>query len=128
MPRFGAVAGIYLPGLAATVGRNLGKQLLENTDIRTRIGCRIGTCGSSVFGPAADPRAHYLHSRSTEMHVMLARPPAWRPTIEIDRLQRALELRELVNRSYLPDTAKPFNVRTLRSLIDDIQVEQAMTA
>jgi hypothetical protein len=125
---FGAVAGIYLPGPAVTVGRKAGKALLDNTDIRTRIGCRIGACGRSVSGPAADPREHYLHARAGEMAVMLQRPAPWRPSMEKDRLSRALELRELINGRYLSADVKPLGTRTLRSLIDDIDVERAMTA
>lgn len=125
---FGAVAGIYLPGPAATVGRKAGKALLDNTDIRTRIGCRIDGCGRSVSGPAADPREHYLHARAGEMAAMLDRPAPWRASMEKDRLSRALELRELINGRYLTSDVKPLGTRTLRSLIDDIDVERAMTA
>jgi hypothetical protein len=125
---FGAVAGIYLPGPAATVGRKAGKALLENTDIRTRIGCRIGGCGKSVAGPAADPREHYLHARAGEMAAMLARPAPWRASMEKDRLGRALELRELINGKYLGGDVRPLGTRTLRSLIDDIDVERAESA
>lgn len=123
--RFGAVAGIYLPGPALTVGRKIGAALLANTDIRTRISCRLGTCGASVEGPARDPRGHYLHSRTTEMAALLARPAAWRATTEMDRLRRALELRELINERYLGTDVRPFKTRTLRSLINDIEVERA---
>jgi hypothetical protein len=125
---FGAAAGIYLPGPAITIGRKAGNALLQNTDIRTRIGCRIGSCGTSVSGPALDPREHYLHARSGEMDAVLSRPAPWRPTIELDRLARALELRNLINRSYLSDDVRPLNTRTLQSLIEDIQVERAQTA
>lgn len=125
---FGAVAGIYLPGPAVTVGRKAGKTLLDNTDIRTRIGCRIDGCGRSVSGPAADPREHYLHARAAEIAAMLERPAPWRASMEKDRLSRALELRELINGRYLTSDVKPLGTRTLRSLIDDIDVERAMTA
>lgn len=123
--RFGAVAGIYLPGPAITVGRKAGGALLENVDIRIRIGCRRGPCGNSVSGPALDPRAHYLHARAAEMDSMLSRPVAWRATSEIERLRRALELRELINSAYLTATVRPLNTRTVRSLIDDIEIERA---
>jgi hypothetical protein len=126
--RFGAVAGIYLPGPAITVGRKAGKALLDNTDIRTRIGCRIGSCGNSVSGPAVDPREHYLHARAHEMDALMTRPSAWRATVEIDRLRRALELRELINAHYLTPEIRPLKTRTLESLINDIEVERAMTA
>lgn len=126
--RFGAVAGIYLPGLAATLGRRAGARLLGNTDIRTRIGCRIGRCGQSVNGPAADPREHYLHARAAEMAAMLGKPAPWRATGEVDRLRRAAELRDLINSRYLNEDVRPLNTRTLRSLIDDIEGERAQIA
>lgn len=126
--RFGATAGIYLPGPAATVGRRAGASLLSNTDIRTRIGCRVGACGQSVSGPAADPREHYLHARASEMATMLGKPAPWRATGEIDRLRRAAELRDLINSRYLTKEVRPLKTRTLRSLIDDIEGERAETA
>lgn len=123
--RFGATAGIYLPGPAVTLSRKAGAALLDNTDIRTRIGCRLGSCGQSVAGPARDPREHYLHARAHEMDQLLTRPEPWRPTAEMDRLRRALELRELINEHYLTADMQKLNTRTLRSLLDDIEVEQA---
>jgi hypothetical protein len=124
----GALAGIYLPGPAATVGRRAGAALLDNTDIRTRIGCRLGGCAQSVRGPAGDPRDHYLHARANSMAELLTRPAPWRANAERDRLLRAVELRDLINRSYLSDTVNPLKTRTLRSLLDDIAGEQAMSA
>jgi hypothetical protein len=123
--RFGATAGIYLPGPAITLSRKAGAALLGNTDIRTRIGCRLGICGQSVAGPARDPREHYLHARAHEMNELLRRPEPWRPTAEMDRLRRALELRELINEHYLTADVRKLNTRTLRSLLDDIEVELA---
>lgn len=125
--RFGAIAGIYLPGPAITVGRRAGASLLGNTDIRTRIG-RIGACGQSVSGPAADPREHYLHARASEMAYMLGKPAPWRATGELERLRRAVELRDLINSRYLTEDVRPLKTRTLHSLIDDIASEQARTA
>lgn len=124
----GALAGIYLPGPAATVGRKPGALLLAKTDIRTRIGCRLGTCGHSVEGPTRDPRAHYLHARADEMSQLLARPARWRAATEIDRLRRAVELRTVINEHHLTDGLTPIRTRTLTSLINDIEVEQALTA
>jgi hypothetical protein len=126
--RFGAIAGIYLPGPAATLGRRAGASLLGNTDIRTRIGCRIGRCGQSVNGPATDPREHYLHARAAEMAAMLGKPAPWRATGEIDRLRRAAELRDLINSRYLTKDVRPLKTRTLHSLIDDIEDERAQSA
>lgn len=47
----GAIAGIYLPGLMGVVGRQHGAVLLANTDIRTKIGCRLDSCGTNIKGP-----------------------------------------------------------------------------
>lgn len=121
----GPQSGIYLPGIAYTAPPKVGKALLENTDLRTRVSCRIGICGSSVRGPLADPRAHYLHSRAHEAAALEERPPTWRATMETDRLRRALELRGLINRAYLPEDAPVLKTRTLSSLIDDIESERA---
>lgn len=122
----GAVAGIYLPGAAATVSRTAGAALLGHSDIRLRLGCRLGECGRSVAGPTHDPRAHYLHARAQEMEQVLSQPPRWRATREIDRLHRAIELREIINLRYRLPGVPELKTRTLRSLIDDIQGEQAV--
>lgn len=120
----GALAGVYLPGVAATVSRTAGAALLGHSDIRLRVGCRLHDCGRSVAGPTQDPRAHYLHARAHEMAQSLSQPPRWRATREIDRLRRALELRELINQRYQLPGVPELKTRTLRSLIDDIQGEQ----
>ncbi|GAB5901799.1 hypothetical protein OKHIL_76100 [Mycolicibacterium mageritense] len=120
----GAVGGIYLPRLGATVSAKAARQLLSHTDIRTRVGCRIGSCGNSVTGPLDNRRAHYLHSRSAEVAEMLSRPAPWRGAMEIDRLTEAISLRERVNEHYLSDDVHKLGTRTLRSLIDEIQHEQ----
>ena len=120
----GAAAGIYLPRLGATVSAKAARQLLSHTDIRTRVGCRIGSCRNSVTGPLDDRRAHYLHSRSSEVAEMLRRPAPWRGAMEIDRLTEAIGLRERVNDHYLSDEVRKLGTRTSRSLIDEIQHEQ----
>ncbi len=122
--RGGSAAGIYLPGLGATVSAKAARQLLSHTDIRTRVGCRIGSCGTSVTGPLDNRRTHYLHSRSNEVAEMLKRPPPWRGAMEIDRLTVAIGLRERVNRHYLSDDVHTLGTRTLHNLIDEIQHEQ----
>lgn len=121
----GALAGIYLPGVAATVSRTAGAALLGHSDIRLRLGCRLEDCGRSVAGPTQDPRAHYLHARTHEMDQILRQPPRWRATRETDRLRRAIELRELINQRYRLPGVPELKTRTLRSLVDDIQGEQA---
>lgn len=123
----GPSSGIYLPGLALTVSRDRGKKLLSNTDIRSKITCRIGSCGASIAGPMEDPRTHYLHSRTAEMSALTSKPARWRPTLETDRLRRALELRSSINEHHLEGDT-PLKVRTLHSLIDDIEFEAAANA
>lgn len=123
-PGGGPTAGIYLPGIAATVTRRAGKKLLENTDIRTSLGCRIGSCSSSVRGPADDPRGHYLHARAREMSKMLERPEAWRPTLEIERLRQANQLRRRINKYYLGDDVTELKTRTLMSLVNGIEEQR----
>ena len=127
-PRFGAIAGIYLPGPMLLVGRKAGAALLADTDIRTKIGCRLGGCGTSINGPANDPRDHYLHARAHEVSATLAQPLAWRANLEQERLRRAVELRSLINEHYLPDGQHPLKTRTLKSLLDARTDGQAQTA
>ncbi|GAB3552200.1 hypothetical protein GCM10027404_22390 [Arthrobacter tumbae] len=117
--------GVYLPGLALTVSRATGTALLGHTDIRTRIGCRIGPCASSIKGPLDDNRGHYLHARAAEMQQLMAQPAAWRVKSETDRLARALELRKLINRKYLGKDEPQLNTRTLESILGQIGEEQA---
>lgn len=117
----GALAGIYLPGIAATVPRELGKKLLNNTDIRTSIGCRIGSCGDSVRGPADDIRGHYLHAKAAEMAKLQEAPPSWRPTIELNRLRSARELRVRLNTHHAPKDKPIIKTRTVRSLMDGLE-------
>lgn len=57
-PRFGAFAVIYLSGAMALVGRTAGADPPAKTDIRIRLGCRLGGCAASIKGPAHDPREH----------------------------------------------------------------------
>jgi hypothetical protein len=120
----GATAGIYLPRLAATIPAAAARDLLHNTDIRTRIGCRIGQCRNSVTGPLDDRRSHYLHARAADTAALLARPEAWRGSLEIDRLTEAIQLRDRINEHYLSDSVHQLKTRTLRSLVDEIQDRQ----
>ncbi|MFQ1002273.1 hypothetical protein [Modestobacter sp. SSW1-42] len=121
----GPIAGIYLPGAALTVSRKIGAGYLSNTDIRTRVGgCRLGACGSSVNGPANDPRGHYLHARAAEVDKLLTAPAPWRAGIEVDRLTRARELRLMINRKYRAEDGPELPVRTINSLLEDIATER----
>lgn len=118
------VAGIYLPAPSMLVTRAVGRALLANTDIRTKIGCRVGSCRESIAGPGLDPRAHYLHSRADEMRVLAEHPARWRAKAETDRLLRALEMRQLINRNHSDLLLAPLKLRTLRALLADIEREK----
>ncbi len=61
----GSKTRIYLPGLMLSTPAATGELLIADTAVRTRVGCRIGRCGSSINGPMLDPRQHYLHSHAT---------------------------------------------------------------
>ncbi len=121
----GGWEGIYLPGLAATVSRKVGETLLGHTDIRTRIGCRIGACADSIAGPLQDHKTHYMHARAAEMAELVAKPAPWRVPIELDRIQRAFDLRRLVNEQYRGNGQPELKTRTLSSLIEGIQQARA---
>lgn len=123
--RQGGGTGVYLPALAFTATPKLAKQLMEHSDLRLRIGCRIAKCGNDVRGPLLDPREHYLHSRDNEMGRMMEQPAGWRATSELERLHRALILRHRINKDYVAPGDPPIKTRTLDSLIDDIERAQA---
>lgn len=110
--------GVYLPGIAQTVSRSVAEALLGHSDIRLRLGCRLEGCATSVAGPTTDPRRHYLHVRAQEMDDLLQRPVPWRPTMETERLSKALALRELINDRYHDGLKTDLKTRTLRSLVD----------
>jgi hypothetical protein len=118
---FGAQAGLYLAPLAYTAPIKLGEALLATAGIRTRVGCRLGTCNDSVAGPSANPREHYLHARAHEADLVIERPAAWRITGELDRLRMAKNLRNQVNEKYLPAGRPPMKTRTLSALIDTLE-------
>lgn len=116
----GPAAGIYLPGIASTLPRRAAIALLEQTDIRGRLGCRIDRCGASIRGPLEDARGHYLHARSNDMAQLLQRPARWRATLEIERLRQAVTLRERINAHYLTDGVSELKTRTIHGLINDL--------
>lgn len=103
-----------------TVPRESGARLTDHTDVRTRIGCRTGHCARTLRGPVLDPRGHYLYAHAGHAAGLAGQPPAWRTHGQDDRLQRALELRNLINNRYLPAGMKPLHIRTLASLLTDI--------
>ena len=121
----GPRAGVYLPALAYTAPPNVAERLMQHSDLRVRIGCRLGKCGANVRGPLLDPREHYLHSRDTEMARMMEQPTGWRATSELERLRRALILRNRINRDYAAPGEPSIKTRTLDGLIEDIERVQA---
>jgi len=121
----GPRAGVYLPALADTAPPNVAERLMQHSDLRVRIGCRLGKCGTNVRGPLLDPREHYLHSRDTEMARMIEQPAGWRATSELERLRRALILRNRINRDYVTPGEPSIKTRTLDGLIEDIERIQA---
>ena len=124
----GVWQGVYIPGLAATLSMKRARALLGHSDVRTKLLCRIDHCANSLMGPVTDYRSHYLHSRAAEAARLVATPTAWRGKIETDRLQRALELRNLVNARYRADAEPILKTRTLQSLVDGIEEERAAVA
>lgn len=121
----GPLAGVYLPALAYTAPAKVAGKLMEQSDLRVRIGCRVGKCRTSVLGPLLDVREHYMHSRDTEMAKLMEQPAGWRPTAELERLRRALILRQQINRNYLAPGEPAIKTRTLDGLIEDIERVQA---
>ena len=116
----GPTAGVYLPAAALTVSRATARLLMANTDLRLQVGCRIGQCATTVNGPLVYPREHYLHSRNTEAGHVLGQPLPWRASLEIERLRRALAVREFLSKHMVSKGEHALPVRTLQSLIADI--------
>lgn len=102
--------------------------MLQDREIRTRISCRLGKCATDVAGPAADPRDHYLHAKVHEIAELITTPTPWRANREHGRLERALMLRELINNGHIPQGSHTLKTRTLRSLLEDIEHEQRLSA
>lgn len=117
--------GVYLPALAYTATPNVAERLMQHSDLRVRIGCRVGKCGTSVRGPLLDVPQHYLHSRDAEMGRMMDQPPGWRATSELERLRRALILRNRINKDYVAPGEPPIKTRALDGMIVDIERMQA---
>ncbi len=115
----GPVAGVHLPRANATVTRRVAKHLYEDEQIRSKIACRIGDCAKSIDQPVLKPRPHYLHSRAKVVEDMIERPAAWRPKLEKDRLDRAIELRGMLN-AHLPLGVPELRTRLLESLSAEI--------
>lgn len=121
----GPQPGVYLPALAYTATPKAAEALMQHSDLRVRIGCRIGKCGTNVRGPLLDPREHYMHSRDAEVARMMAQPTGWRATAELERLRKAVILRNRINGNYIVPGQPPLKTRALDSLIEDIERVQA---
>lgn len=124
-PRGGPLTGVYLNGLALTATPRVARAVLGHSDLRTRVGCREGRCGTDVRGPLLDARDHYLHSHDMHMRRLLDQPAEWRATSEMQRLRAALNLRRHINANYLAEerlAIRALPTRTLESLISDIQL------
>lgn len=122
VPPTGVSRSVYLPGLAMSLSTKAAARLLDEPDLRMRVGCRApGCCRGSLKGPLLDRRKHYLNSKTNEVARLLAAPPPWRPRHERERLAAARDLRLEVTRFYGEDQA-PLPTRTLSALIDHIDV------
>lgn len=111
--RRGLISGIRLPALDLTASRSLGRALIADTGIRSRLGIEAET----IDAPTSDPRPAYLDSRHRQVAALAGLPSQrWRVMREIERISRAIELRQLVNAGHLPDAFNPLQTRTLASM------------
>ena len=126
---FGRSAGVFLPIAGVTVQRAVARELYSDKTIRSRLACTLGRCATNIDGPVNDPRGHYLHARAALVESTLGYPERWRATQERDRLERAIDFRETLNKNYLapPQELKTRTIRALASEIDR-RIEQAKTA
>ena len=56
---------------------------------------------------------------------MMEQPAGWRATSELERLRRALILRNRINRDYIAPGDPTIKTRTLDGLIEDVERIQA---
>lgn len=126
--RFGPQAGVRLPNVGATITRRLAGALYQDPAVRTRIRCRYPCCNGHIDGPAQDPRKHYLHSRAAEVSELLDRPLVWRANLEQERLERGIELAEIINDGHIPSGSYPIKTRTMKSLVDLLDQRHAAAA
>jgi hypothetical protein len=128
-PSFGASAGVFLPEAGVTIQRAIASDLYADKTIRSRLACSVGSCSRSIDGPVNDPRGHFLHARAALVEKTLGYPERWRAAQEQDRLERAIEFREVLNREYL-SPEKRLKTRTVRALAGEIQrrIQQSQSA
>lgn len=115
----GNPARVLLPGADVLVEREVARYLYGNTEVRSNLTCRIGHCASSVDGPLADLRTHYLHARASQVSELTRQPSAWRPNGLRSQLTRSLELRKQIAH-YLPDGSSPPKSRTIETLLSEL--------
>jgi hypothetical protein len=118
---YGPQPGVFLPTAGSTVARRMAADLYKDPDIRSRLRCPYRCCKGNIEGPAADPRAHYLLSRTSQLTEMLDKPIAWRARMEQQRLQGAVDTATMVNDGHVPKDSHPIKTRTLRSLIEFLE-------
>lgn len=118
---FGPQPGVFLPTASSTVTKRMAAGLYKDPGIRSRLRCPYQCCKGNIEGPTADPRAHYLHSRASQLAEMLDKPIAWRARMEQQRLHGALDTAAMVNDGHVPEDCHPIKTRTLRSLIEYLE-------
>jgi len=111
--RRGPISGIRLPALDLTAPRGLGRALIADRGIRSR----LGIVADTIEAPAGDPRPAYLQNRHHQVAALAdLQNGRWRAVREVERIARAIELRQLVNSAHLPDGFRPLKIRTLSSM------------
>jgi hypothetical protein len=122
---FGPQAGVYLPVADTTVPRRFAHGIYLDTAIRSRVRCPYACCRGRIDGPVQNPRAHFLRSRTEQLAAMLDRPLNWRPRMEQQRLESAIDTIEMINDGHVPRECHPIKVRTMRSLVQVIETAAA---
>jgi hypothetical protein len=118
---YGPQPGVYLPSAGSTVTRRMAADLFKDSGIRSRLRCPYLCCRGNIEGPAADPRTHYLVSRTRQLTELLDKPIAWRARMEQQRLQGAVDTATMINDGHVPADSHPIKTRTLKSLIEFLE-------
>ena len=111
--------GVHIPRASVTVSPEVGKELYQQAEIRTKLICRLGSCAEGIDRPATQAKPHYLHSRSDTAASILQQPQRWRGTLQADRLVEAIDLRATINK-HLPPDANPLKTRALEVLANEL--------